>query len=48
VVTFLALLELVREQLVELVQAEAWAPIYVRAAGANEAAPDEPAAERRQ
>ncbi|MBK1727017.1 segregation/condensation protein A [Halorhodospira neutriphila] len=31
VVTFLALLELVRESLVELVQADAFAPLYVRA-----------------
>jgi segregation and condensation protein A len=31
VVTFLALLELMRESLVELVQSEAFAPIYVRA-----------------
>jgi segregation and condensation protein A len=33
VVTFLALLELLRESLLELVQNEAFAPIYVRAAG---------------
>lgn len=33
VVTFLALLELVRESLLELVQNDAFAPIYVRAAG---------------
>ncbi|MEM9056524.1 MAG: ScpA family protein [Pseudomonadota bacterium] len=32
VVTFLALLELIRESLVELVQSEAFAPIHVRAA----------------
>jgi segregation and condensation protein A len=32
VVTFIALLELAREQLVELTQAEAYAPIYVRLA----------------
>nr|WP_222702536.1 ScpA family protein [Halorhodospira halophila] len=31
VVTFLALLELVRESMVELVQADAFAPIYIRA-----------------
>ena len=31
VVTFIALLELAREQLVEVTQAEAYAPIYVRA-----------------
>jgi segregation and condensation protein A len=30
VVTFIALLELAREQLIELTQAEAFAPIYVR------------------
>ena len=35
VVTFLAILELVREQLLELVQNEPFAPIYVRAAGAD-------------
>jgi segregation and condensation protein A len=32
VVTFVALLELARERLVELTQAEAFAPIYVRLA----------------
>ncbi len=44
VVTFLALLELVRESLLELVQNEPFAPIYVRAAAnaaATEAAADE-------
>jgi hypothetical protein len=34
-VTFMALLELVREGLVEIVQAEPFAPIHVRAAGAS-------------
>lgn len=34
VVTFLALMELMRESLVELVQSEAFAPIHVRPAGA--------------
>jgi segregation and condensation protein A len=34
VVTFLAVLELLRAALIELVQAEAFAPIHVRAAGA--------------
>lgn len=32
VVTFLAILELLKESLIQLVQAEAWAPIYVKAA----------------
>jgi segregation and condensation protein A len=32
VVTFIALLELARESLVEITQAEAFAPIYVRLA----------------
>ena len=32
VVTFIALLELARESLVEITQAEAYAPIYVRLA----------------
>ncbi|MEO8976183.1 MAG: ScpA family protein [Casimicrobiaceae bacterium] len=35
VVTFLALLELAREQLVDIVQAQAFAPIYVNAKGAR-------------
>lgn len=35
VVTFLAVLELIRESLIELVQAEPFAPIYVRAATAQ-------------
>ncbi|MCP1726947.1 segregation and condensation protein A [Natronospira proteinivora] len=34
VVTFMALLELVKEQLVEIIQAELYAPIHVRASGA--------------
>jgi segregation and condensation protein A len=34
VVTFLAVLELVKEALIELVQAEPFAPIHVRAAAA--------------
>lgn len=33
VVTFLAILELVREMLIELVQSESFGPIYIRAAG---------------
>jgi len=33
-VTFLAILELAREQLLELAQAEAYAPIYVQRKGA--------------
>ena len=33
VVTFLALLELAREQLIDIAQAEAFAPIYVNAKG---------------
>jgi segregation and condensation protein A len=33
VVTFLALMELVRESLLDFVQNEPYAPIYVRAAG---------------
>ena len=32
IVTFLAVMELVREALIEFVQAEAFAPIHVRAA----------------
>jgi segregation and condensation protein A len=46
VVNFLALLELAREGLIEVSQAEAYAPIYVRLAGeggeASAAAPREP------
>ncbi len=38
-VTFLAILELLRESLIEVVQAEAYSPIHVRAAGAVRAAP---------
>ena len=34
-VTFVAILELVREGLIDIVQAEPFAPLYVRAAGAN-------------
>jgi len=34
VVTFLALLELAREQLIDIAQAEAYAPIYVNSRGA--------------
>jgi segregation and condensation protein A len=33
VVTFLAILELLRERLLDFVQSEAFAPIYVRAGG---------------
>ena len=33
VVTFIAMLELARERLLELTQAEAFAPLYVRLAG---------------
>ena len=36
IVTFLAIMELARESLIELAQAAAFAPIYVRAAGAQE------------
>jgi segregation and condensation protein A len=36
VVTFLALLELTRERLIDLVQSEPFAPIYVRAAGESD------------
>ncbi len=39
VVTFLAILELVRESLIELIQAEPFAPIHVKAAG-RETAPE--------
>ncbi|MDD3519394.1 MAG: ScpA family protein [Chromatiales bacterium] len=46
VVTLLAILELVKGHLVELVQAEAFAPLYVRLAGAAEAdAPTPPDAD---
>ena len=37
VVTFLALLELMKEQLIELVQSEAFASIHVKAASSSEA-----------
>ena len=39
-VTFLAILELLRESLIEVVQAEAYSPIHVRAAGPVRVAPD--------
>ncbi len=39
VVTFLAVLELLKERLVELVQAEPYAPIYLRAAAPRASAP---------
>jgi segregation and condensation protein A len=39
-VTFLSLLELLKESLIELVQAEPYAPIHVRAAGNVKAVPD--------
>ncbi len=35
-VTFIALLELLRERLIEIVQAESFSPIHVRAATAEE------------
>ena len=35
VVTLLAILELVKEQLIDLVQSEAFAPIHIKAAGAD-------------
>lgn len=41
VVTFLAILELLKASLVELVQAEAFAPIYLRAAGGRSDVPAE-------
>jgi segregation and condensation protein A len=41
-VTFLSLLELLKESLIELVQNEAYAPIQVRAAGSVKAVPDLP------
>ncbi len=37
VVTLLAILELVKEQLLDLVQSEAFAPIHIKAAGSNNA-----------
>ncbi len=42
IVTFLAIMELVREQLLDLVQQEAFAPIYVRSASARAEAATEP------
>ena len=36
VVTFMAILELIKQQLIELVQAESFAPIHVRARGGND------------
>jgi segregation and condensation protein A len=39
-VTFLSLLELLKEALIELVQADAYGPIHVRAAGSVKAVPD--------
>lgn len=40
VVTLLAILELVKEQLIDLVQSEAFAPIHLKAAGADHALPN--------
>ena len=40
VVTFLAVLELTKESLIELTQAEAFAPIHVKAASQPEAVPE--------
>jgi len=40
VVTFMAVLELIKEQLVELVQSEPFAPIHVKARGEDESATD--------
>ncbi len=40
VVTFMAVLELVKEQLVDLVQNEPFAPIHVKARGEDESAAD--------
>ena len=40
VVTLLAILELVKEQLIDLVQSEAFAPIHLKAAGADQALPN--------
>jgi len=42
-VTFIALLELLRERLIEIVQAEAYSPIHVRAATAEEPVVQQPA-----
>jgi segregation and condensation protein A len=41
VVTFLAILELSKESLLEISQAESFAPIHVKAAGSAEAAPEQ-------
>ena len=41
VVTFLAILELSKESLLEITQAEAFAPIHVKAAGSAEAVPEQ-------
>ena len=41
VVTLLAVLELIKESLLELVQAEAFAPLYVKAAGGHSELPEE-------
>ncbi len=40
VVTLLAILELVKEQLIDLVQSDAFAPIHLKAAGSDTALPD--------
>jgi len=40
VVTFMAVLELVKEKLVDLVQSEAYAPIHIKARGEDESATD--------
>ncbi|MCY1427870.1 Segregation and condensation protein A [compost metagenome] len=45
VVTFMAILELIKEQLVELVQNEAFAPIHVRARVEAEEQPEAAAEE---
>ena len=45
VVTFLAILELVKESLIELVQTEAFGPIHVRARSSSHEGAQEPAAE---
>ena len=39
-VTFIAILELLREGLIEIVQSEAYAPIHVRAGAPRHADPD--------
>ncbi|MGD2112914.1 MAG: ScpA family protein [Gammaproteobacteria bacterium] len=44
VVTFLAILELSRESLIDMTQAEAFAPIYVRAASSAEVFPEQASA----